>query len=188
MLRREKQAPNDLDRSRWPPCTSRCGIFLEDLESVAWADMRPSTRAHSISCNILPDSILSDERYGRETWSNDSVVAWTDGACVCNQDARFRRAGCGVLVSTTTEIALSLCLGWRQTNNRAELLAVITAMQVHLDSDNVVRIATSRTRGETQECNEGNADLWEEFETALRRNTTRRLGIVWERPCDEGPH
>ena len=23
---------------------------------------------------------------------DDSVVAWTDGACVCNQDARFRRA------------------------------------------------------------------------------------------------
>ena len=69
MLRREKQVPNDLERSAWPPCTSRCGSFLKDPESTAWADMGPSTRAHSgpstrahsISCNTLPDSVLSDE-------------------------------------------------------------------------------------------------------------------------------
>ena len=47
------------------------------------------------------------------------------------------------------------------------------------DSEYVVRIATSRASGETQKGNEGNADLWEEFETVLRRNTTRRLGFVW---------
>ena len=29
---------------------------------------------------------------------NDRVVAWTVGACVCKQDARFRRAGCGVFI------------------------------------------------------------------------------------------
>ena len=132
MLRREKQAPNDLDRSTWPPCTSRCGIFLEDPESVAWADMGPSTRAHSISCNTLPDSVLSDERFGRESWSNDSVVAWIDGTCVCNQDAWFRRAGCGIFFGVDDDRKFSFTLpGREQTNNRAELLAVITAMQVH---------------------------------------------------------
>ena len=69
-------------------------------------------------------------------------------------------------------------------SNRAELQAVIAALQVHdgnlqirSDSEYVVRIATSRTRAETQRSNEGNADLWEEFETLLRRNTTRRLGF-----------
>ena len=40
----------------------------------------------------------------------------------------------------------------------------------------MVRIATSRAR-ETQKGNEGSADLSEEFETVLRRNTTRRLGF-----------
>ena len=37
-LRLEKQAPSNRDRLTWPPCTSTCGIFLEDPESVAWAD------------------------------------------------------------------------------------------------------------------------------------------------------
>ena len=86
----------------------------------------------SISCNTLPDSVLSDERFGRETWSNESVVAWLDGACVCNQDARFRRAGCGVFFGVDRDRNCSFTLpGREQTNNRAELLAVITAMQVH---------------------------------------------------------
>ena len=83
----------DLDRWAWPPCTSRCGIFLEDPESVAWADMGPSTRAHSISCNTLPDSVLSDERCGRETWCNESVVAWTEGACVCKSGREVQKSG-----------------------------------------------------------------------------------------------
>ena len=42
-----------------------------------------------------------------------------------------------------------------------------------------MRIATSRIRGETQKCNEENADLWNEFETLLRLNDTRRLEFVW---------
>ena len=73
-----------------------------------------------------------------------------------------------------------------QTNNHAELLAVNPAMQVYdgnleirSDSEYVVRIATSRTRGETQKCNEGNADLWDEFGTELRLKATRRLDFVW---------
>ena len=155
-----------------------CGIFLEDPESVAWADMGPSTGALSISCNSLPDSVLSDERFGRETWSNGSVVAWIDGACVCDQDARFRRAGCGVFFGINDNRNCSFTLlGREQTNN---------AMQVHdgnleirSDSDYVVRIATSRSRGKMHKGNEGNADLWEEFETVLKRNITRRLGFVW---------
>ena len=35
-LRREKQAPSIQDCLARPPCTSRCGIFLEDPEAVAW--------------------------------------------------------------------------------------------------------------------------------------------------------
>ena len=62
--------------------------------------------------------------------------------------------------------------GREQTNNRAELLAVVAAMKIHdgnletrSDSEYVVRTATSRIRGETQKCNEENGDLWNEFET-----------------------
>ena len=42
-----------------------------------------------------------------------------------------------------------------------------------------MRIATSRSRGEIQKGNEGNAGLWEEFETVLKRNNSRRLGFMW---------
>ena len=162
-LRREKQAPSNRDRLTWPPRTSRCGIILEDPESVAWADMEPSTRAHSIGCNILPDSVLSDERFGRETKNNDSIMDWTAGACVCNEDARFRRAGCGVFFGINDDRNCSFTLpGREQANNRADLLAVIAAIQVHdvnleirSDSEYVVRIATSRTRGETQKKQRG---------------------------------
>ena len=42
-----------------------------------------------------------------------------------------------------------------------------------------MRLATSRRRGETQKCHEENADLWNEFETVLTLNDTRRLEFVW---------
>ena len=102
-----------------------------------------------------------------ETWSNESVVAWTDGACVCNQDARFRRGlWCFLFGINDDRNCTFIFPGREQTNNSAELLAVITAMQVHdgnleirSDSEHVVRTATSRSRGEMQKGNEGNADV-----------------------------
>ena len=103
------------------------------------------------------------------------------------QDSRFRRAGCGVFFSINDNRNCSFTLpGREQTNNRAESLALIAAMKIHdgnleirSDSEYVVRIATSRVRGETQKCNEENADLWNEFETVLKINDTRRLEFVW---------
>ena len=79
--------------------------------------------------------------------------------------------------------------------NRSELLAVIPAMKIHdgnleirSDSEHVVRIATSRIRGETQKCNEENEDLWNEFETVLKINDTRRLEFVWVKGHATKPH
>ena len=92
-LRREKQAPSSQDRLAWPPCTSRCGIFFEDPEAVAWADAGISAQPLFIGCNTLPENVLADARFEGETQNNDSVVAWTDGACVCNQDAKIPKGG-----------------------------------------------------------------------------------------------
>ena len=65
-----------------------------------------------------------------------------------------------------------------QTNNRAELLAVIAVMKIYdgnleirSDSEYVVRITTR----DPERCNEENADLLNEFDTVLRLNDTRRL-------------
>ena len=52
-------------------------------------------------------------------------------------------------------------------------------LEIRSDSECVVRIATSRARGETQKCNEGNADLWDKFGTELRLKATWRLDFVW---------
>ena len=46
-------------------------------------------------------------------------------------DARFRRAGCGVCFGINDDRNWSFTLPGRETNNRAELLAVIAAMLVH---------------------------------------------------------
>ena len=156
-------------------------------ESVSWATMGPSACARSISCNTLADDVLSDVKFERETQNHDCIVAWNFGACVCNQYAGFRKAGCGVFFSINDGRNCSFTLpGRAQTNNRAELFAVIAAMNIHdgnleikSDSEYVVRTATSRTRGETQQCNDENADLWKEFETVWRLDDTRRLKFVW---------
>ena len=84
LLRRERQVPSRHDRLLWPSCTSRCGIFFEDPEAVAWADAGVSAQPLSISCNTLPVNVLAETRFEGETQKNDSIVAWTDGACVCN--------------------------------------------------------------------------------------------------------
>ena len=88
----EKQAPSNSDHLTWPPCSSKCGIFLEDPEPVAWTDRGPSACAQSIRCNTLPDNVLSDARFERETQNHDFVVAWTDGACVCKPGLEVQKS------------------------------------------------------------------------------------------------
>ena len=119
-------------------------------------------------------NVLAATRFECETQNDDSVVARTDGACVCNQDARFRRAGCGVIFCIGDERRSLLHFAW--TNNGAELLAAIAEMRVQegnleirFDSEYVVRVATI----------EGNADLWAEIVSELRLKTARRLHFVW---------
>ena len=107
------------DRLTWPPCTSKCGIFLEDPEIVAWAD---GDRVHVHNRSVATLCLASAKR---ETPKHECVVAWTDGACVCNQDSRFRSAGCGVFFSISDNTNCSSTLpGREQTANRAELSAV----------------------------------------------------------------
>eukprot|EP00973_Karenia_brevis_P061001 8482666-Karenia_brevis.AAC.1 len=52
------------------------------------------------------------------------TVVYTDGACIHNQDARFRKAGVGVFRCIADSLNISMALpGWGQTNQRAELYA-----------------------------------------------------------------
>ena len=188
-LHREKQAPSSQDRSAWPQCTSRCGIFLEDPEAFAWADAGKGVQLLFIGCNTLPENVLADARFEGETQNNDSVVAWTDGACVCHQDARLRRAGWGVFFSVGNDRNGSFTLpASEQTGNRAELLAAVTVtraqegnLEIRSDSEYVVCSATGLLQGERQLDNEGDAGLWDEFMTELRLKATRQLDFVWSK-------
>ncbi len=59
---------------------------------------------------------------------NEQQVLWTDGACANNQDQRFRRAGSGIFYGAGHHMNASMILpGYVQSNQRAELLAVVVA-------------------------------------------------------------
>ena len=81
-------------------------------------------------------------------------VAWTDGACRFNQDARVRRAGWGVFWGRDDPENIGKPLaGLQQTNQRAELRAATRAVnrgaeEVRTDSQWVVDGHARLCRGE----------------------------------------
>ena len=79
----KKKTPSSQYRPACPPCTSWCGVFLQDPEAVAWADAQTSAQPLFVICNTLPANTLADAKFKSETPENDSVAAWTDGASVC---------------------------------------------------------------------------------------------------------
>ena len=67
---------------------------------------------------------------GQETRCDDRVVVWTDGASSNNGDARICRAGAGIFYSAGHSMNLAVpLLGRVQSNQRAELLAIVLALR-----------------------------------------------------------
>ena len=79
--------------------------------------------------------------------SEQRRIIWTDGACEHQADPRIRRAGAGIFYGINHPMNLALPLpGKMQTNQRAELYAVIKAieresrkLEIRSDSEYVVR-------------------------------------------------
>eukprot|EP00973_Karenia_brevis_P000407 58710-Karenia_brevis.AAC.1 len=82
----------------WPPCLRLCGIMPSDMPNLqgtlAYAATAPSSENEDAHID------LSVHICGREVWSGgeplhseDWAIVYTDGSCIGNQDARFRRAG-----------------------------------------------------------------------------------------------
>ena len=101
----------------------------------------------SISCNTLPVNVLADSRFDSETQNDGSVVAWTDGARVCNQDAR---TGCRVFFSMGDDRNRFFTL---HVNTTPQMTCFRGAERVHkmatgksddelLQQDNKLRIST----------------------------------------------
>ena len=103
----------------------------------------------------------------------ERVVVWTDGACPQNQFRHLRRGGCGIFYHDQHPRNASFPLpGPEQTNQRAELLACIAALQaeprpIELRSDSkyvLGGIACARSVGKGD-----NSDLWLELHAELAR-------------------
>ena len=70
------------------------------------------------------------------------VKVWTDGACKDNQNQTKSVAGVGVYFGEDSPLNLSEpLLGEKQTNQRAELTAIIKALEI-IDSDRNVLVIT----------------------------------------------
>ena len=64
------------------------------------------------------------------------TVAWTDGACSNNQSKKSAKGGVGVYFGPNHALNISEPLtGMKQTNQRAELTAVIRALETYRDAD-----------------------------------------------------
>ena len=120
--------PSAAVRSTWPACSIDCGIFVEDERVPA---LLCHLQEEEEAAHDIPSFFECDERRSSVAVSQDDdeqQVNWTDGASSLNQGDRFRRAGCGIYYGDGHCMNMSAILpGLVQTNQRAELLAVVLA-------------------------------------------------------------
>ena len=163
---------------RWPPCTRQCGIFMEDSRLQEEQDKLVGEEQRLQQ--------LLEAQPGPFDASAARRIAWTDGACTNNQDARLRRGGCGVFFGPADASNVSAILpGVSQSNNRAELLAVIMALlrcsselEVRTDSNYVVNGVLSWQQRRAHGCSD-NSDLWSKLTQILHTRPLHALAIVW---------
>ena len=157
-----------------PPCTRLAGIACED----------PRLRAYEDELSRMPE--LQHRMWTTDTpqpaWTTTSGhwVVFTDGACERNQHARLRRAGYGAWFGYNHAMNVSAALpGPVQTNQRAELMAVLTVVEacdrcpvdVRTDSQYVFRRACAWREWRGRELKGSHQDLWRRFDAAMQTKT-----------------
>ena len=162
----------------WPKCTVDCAIFLEHQEVV---DLSAELESEEARVNELIESwsamqvVVSSVDIGEMRNDDGKKVVWTDGASRNNQDARVRRAGCGVFYASDHVRNFSCILpGLVQSNQRAELLAVVLAlrrdprsMEIRTDSQYVLDGACAWQSWCARGWRGANTDLWRLFSQAM---------------------
>ena len=162
----------------WPKCTVDCAIFLEHQEVV---DLSAELESEEARVNELIESwsamqvVVSSVDIGEMRNDDGKKVVWTDGASRNNQDARVRRAGCGVFYASDHVRNFSCILpGLVQSNQRAELLAVVLAlrrdpssMEIRTDSQYVFNGACAWQSWCARGWRGANTDLWRLFSQAM---------------------
>ena len=120
--------PDVCVRSMWPACTIDCGIFVEDERIIA---LEAGLEEEEEIAWDIGSYFKCAECRAQVVVSNDVQelqVVWTDGASSSNQDHRFRRAGSGIYYDVDHDMNFhAMCPGLVQSNQRAELLAVVLA-------------------------------------------------------------
>lgn len=110
-----------------------------------------------------------------ESQCDGHVVVWTDGACRNNQDSRLRRAGAGIYYGPQHHRNVAYAVpGVSQTNQRAELLAVVLlletehrALEVRTDSQWVYDGAVAWAGWQSAGWMGDHPDLWQRLSGCL---------------------
>jgi len=134
-------------RPDWPPCFSCCGILCHGvvipIDAAPVIDHAPGTIQSSSQRrgrrkSVKPRAVIL---HVDECFIAGRIDVYTDGACVHNQISILRRAGFGAWWADNHELNVSKPLeGYAQTNNRAELAAVLHVLRheprdVHIKTD-----------------------------------------------------
>ena len=178
-LRFDPDLPSEATRRQWPECTQCLGVMLEDLQLHEFQQQQvPGANVSSdVPRDVGSVPACADETRDTSTeiWDLGCIVAWTDGACKNNQDSRLRRAGAGVFFACNHERNRSFALpGECQTNQRAELYAVVKLLQIEdrpleirTDSQWVLDGALSWNLWRAQGWQGDHSDLWLQLSSLL---------------------
>jgi ribonuclease HI len=125
----------------WPSCFASCGILCDGVV-VPSATSHNHTKSRPHLLEPSSSGIGKSRAPCRsECFLNGKVVVYTDGACMQNQSPALRRAGVGAWWCDGHPKNASKPLdGHTQTNQRAELAAVLYVLEietrpVHIKSD-----------------------------------------------------
>jgi len=166
-VRKGFDLPSADHRASWPACTRECGLFLESTDVVALS--RELADEELILRNFAAHLELGACRNNISVQGLDTgQIIWTDGACSHNQDDRFRRAGSGVFYGTDHVLNwFGMLPGLRQSNQRAELFAVLVAclrdprpLDIRTDSDWVCQGVASLPQWIASGWPGEHSDLW----------------------------
>eukprot|EP00973_Karenia_brevis_P093986 12420192-Karenia_brevis.AAC.1 len=130
-----------------------------------------------------------DQTWTQELVSTGRIVIYTDGASTRNQDVRLRKAGVGVFWGRDHPKNMAFPLeGLRQTNQRAELMAVKAALthearpcEIRSDSEYVVKGCTKHlNKWRKENFLEGDHDdLWRDISNILLARPADSVLFTW---------
>ena len=170
----------------------------DDAANLDVVDLTSSPRQSSAALSTLAEDSSELERmrtpYG-ELHRENRVAVFTDGASLDNQSWRFRRAGFGAFWGRDHPFNVSEALsGHEQTNNRAELDAVVRVLELEVrpieirtDSASVHQgllhhLATWRARGWKTRSKKPtrNGDLWVRVADLISQRQAGTVSFIQE--------